>query len=353
MLTVDGQPITTLPTNHPAVVELRDLMGKLDRDYADAPIIIKTNRKRVEYENGYIEQPNTVYLPTETYYTPKTSLSPMVWRYYQNPSDARNPMAAKRFAFDSETLYITKENRDLAVFLMFMLKYENGTPFYGSEYEVFSTKKADSRIADNYRTQANLTFYIFGENDIAKDIKRLIRIGRSLGMAEFKYDEKFMNEDTVRNRLFEYIMEGEQLGQPNRNIEAFLNAISSYVETDLRSFVQECFDEGILELKDNNEVYIIEGKKEDFLLRISDINTGEYISDISNHLKNDQVQRNRLEQILGHTAYNGGSYEWEDIKAASPRLLDSIMREFKIKFKGTPEEKRNKICEVLGIQPGA
>ena len=101
----------------------------------------------------------------------------------------------------------------MAVFLIYLLKYENGQPFYGSQYEVFSTKKADTAIADNYRTLADLNFYIFGSTSpLAKDIKLLIKLGKAMGMENFNYDPQYMNEDTVRNKVYEYVKEGEELG---------------------------------------------------------------------------------------------------------------------------------------------
>jgi len=354
MLTVEGRLLTDLPSTDPARLEYERLANILKRDYADSPIIIKTNRKRVEYENGVVEEPNSVWLPTVTAYKPDTSLYEMRWRWYPSAMEYNNPMASKWYEFKGETIYIEPRNRDFAIFLMFMLRDGNGRSFYGNEYEVFSSKKADTAIADSIRAQADLQFYIYGDNEISKDTKRLIKIGQSLGMANFKYDEVYMNEDSIKNRIYEYIVDGENLGIEGRDIKAFVNAISAYVETDLRSFVQECFDSGILVMEDNNEIYIVEGKKSEFLIRVSDIGTSEYISAVSNFLKTSQAKRNKLESILGKSAYTGGSYEWEDIKGATPRMLDAILKDLKIKMKdATPEDKRNKICEVLGIQPDA
>ena len=355
MLVVDGQPVQLLPKDSLARQEYDSLMRQLINDFGDVNIVIKTKRDRIVYDNGYIEMPNFVYLPTKTTHSPKGSLYPMEWRWYANASDARNPSTPAKYLFDKEVIYIDKNNRDFAIFLIYMLKYESGAPFYGSAYEVFSSKKADTAIADNYRTLADLNFYIFGNNsEVSKDIKLLIKIGKALGMENFSYDEKYMNNDTVRNKLYEYVKEGEELGIQGRNIDAFIRAIQAYVDTDIRAFVQDAFDKGVLYKDENNTVFIVEGKKQDLLMQVGDVAPNEYITSISNYLKGAESQRKRLEDIMGTSAYTGGDYEWNDIKMMSHKGLVSICNQLKIKKprEATSEELRNLICTTLGIQQG-
>lgn len=330
-------------------------MKKLTNEFGSGNIIIKTKRDRVVYENGYIEQPNFIYLPTKTSHMPQGSLYPMEWRWYQNAADAKNPNVPAKYLFDKEIIHIDNNNRDMAIFLIYMLKYENGQPFYGSQYEVFSTKKADTAIADNYRTLADLNFYIFGSTSpLAKDIKLLIKLGKAMGMENFNYDPQYMNEDTVRNKVYEYVKEGEELGIAGRNINAFLNAIQAYVDTDIRAFVQDCFDKKLLYKDEFNTVFIDDGKKQDLLMQISDVAPNEYITAISNYLKGAESQRKRLEEIAGASAYTGGDYEWSDIKMMSDRGLRAICKQIKAKVprESLPEDLRKIICDTLGIQMG-
>ena len=354
MLTVDGQPISSLPKTNEARQEYERILKELEKEYGKAVIVLKTNRQRTVYENGYIEQPNFTYIPTKTAYTPANSTLQQEWRYYANPADARNPNTPAKYLWDSETIHIPYEKRDLAAFLIYMLHYENGNRFYGSLYEVFSTKAVDDAIADKYKQEADLTFYIFGDNPVAKDIDRLIKIGQSLGMAEFKYDRNTMNENTVRRRLFEYVKEGEDLGIKGRNISAFLNAISAHIDTDMRAFIQLCFDKEILKLEANNEIYLYNGKEEELFLRVSDSNQEGYISQLSNYIKANESKRRELEVLSGETAVANADFEWEDIRNMTYKGLKSICKIHKLKTgkDDTAEELRNLIVKTFGIQRG-
>lgn len=90
MLVADGQPVQLLPKDSLARQEYESLMKKLTNEFGSGNIIIKTKRDRVVYENGYIEQPNFIYLPTKTSHMPQGSMYPMEWRWYQNAADAKN-----------------------------------------------------------------------------------------------------------------------------------------------------------------------------------------------------------------------------------------------------------------------
>jgi len=353
MITVDKKSMADLPTTHPARIQYETYIKEIRSSY-NFPIIFKMNNSSYTYDDG-LKNTRPSIIPTICTHTPQNANMPAEWRYYKNPSDAARATARTNFLITGSTLLVNANDIDFAVFLMFVLRHENDTPFFGSEYEVYSTKAAAIAEAEIRRRTADIHHHIYGSSPLAKDLKQLMKIGRSLGMAKLEFDSNLMVEENIKNEIYDFVMYGEETGNPTCNIDAFLNAFSANIETNQKAFIQECFDSKILELEEeNNEIYLINGRKRDFFYRMSEFELPNMIQVIANHIAVDTEKRKKIEDVAGRSSYGeDASYTWTDIEKASTSMLKPILNKHKIAYlkTDTAEELRDKLAAALGITP--
>lgn len=342
-----------LPLTHPARIQYDTYIKEIKSSYK-FPIVFKMNNSSYSYDDG-LKNTRPSILPTVCTHTPQNANMPSEWRYFKNPSDAARATARTNFLVTGTTLLVNANDIDFAVFLMFVLRHENDMPFFGSEYEVYSTKAAAIAQADIRKKTADIHHHIYGSSPLAKDLKQLMKIGRSLGMAKLEYDPNLMVEENIKNDIYDFVMQGEESGDPTCNIDAFLNAFSANVETNLKSFVQELFDEKLLELgEENNEVYLVDGKKKEYIYRLSEFELPNMIQVLANYIAVDAEKRKRVEEVAGRNSYGeDAAYTWDDIKNASTKMLKPILNKLKIKYSttDTAEVLRDKLAAALGITP--
>jgi len=315
--------------------EYKELRKRLLSDEFKFPIVLKTRKTAFINPTGYVEPPQNVSLPCVT--NVETENGTEEWRYTTGHPRMVNGTLQFPISrlFINETTILTKDQVDLAIYLIFKARPGVSDGFLVLEDE---RKEADE-YAKNRAKLSAISFMLYDEDSPLSEYDvRMIAL--AFGISGADSDKYTVNQ--VKRMLEEAVVNGEVKGDAYINYKRFkeFTRVGEHVRQLAR--IQMLYDRKRLEYDSKDGTFYLlgpEGERLDSIYRISIIDYSRKDMLLLKKLKEDEKLRLLIKEETGiDVTGDTHSHEYKELMETDMNTIRQIAKKEGVDSYGRKKE---------------